>query len=101
MLRPHTTMRQIRNVLQLRFAEKLSVRDTAASLAMARSTVADYLYRARVAGLSWPLPEEMDDDELERRLFPNVTKPTSSYSQPDFATMKKELTRKGVTLQLL
>jgi len=101
MPRPHTTMRQIRNVLRLRFAEKLSVRDTAASLAMARSTVADYLNRARVAGLAWPLPEEMDDDELERRLFPDVTKPTSHYPQPDYEVMKKELAQKGVTLQLL
>jgi transposase len=94
-------MRQIRNVLRLHFAEKLSVRDTASSLAMARSTVADYLIRARVAGLSWPLPEEMDDDALERRLFPDVAKVRSAYPQPDFEVMKKELTRKGVTLQLL
>ena len=101
MPRPHTTMRQIRNVLRLHFAEKLSVRDTASSLAMARSTVADYLIRARVAGLSWPLLEEMDDDQLERRLFPDVAKVRSTYPQPDFETMKKELTRKGVTLQLL
>ena len=101
MPRPHTTMRQIRNVLRLRFAEKLSVRDAAASLAMARSTVADYLNRARVAGLSWPLPEEMDDDELERRLFPDVAKPTLHYPQPDYEVMKKELAHKGVTLQLL
>ena len=101
MPRPHTTMRQIRTVLRLRFAEKLSVRDTAASLAMARSTVADYLSRAMLAGLSWPLPEEMDDDELERRLFPDVTKPTSHYPQPDYEVMKKELAKKGVTLQLL
>ena len=94
-------MRQIRNVLRLRLAEKLSVRDTAASLAMARSTVSDYVNRARVAGLSWPLPEEMDDDELERRLFPDVTKPTSHYPQPDYDMVKKELAKKGVTLQLL
>jgi AraC-like DNA-binding protein len=84
MPRPHTTMRQIRNVLRLHFAEKLSVRDTASSLAMARSTVADYLIRARVAGLSWPLLEEMDDDQLERRLFPDVAKVCSTYPQPDF-----------------
>ena len=101
MPRPHTTMRQIRNVLRLRFAEKLSVRDTAASLAMARSTVADYLIRAKVAGLSWPLPEEMDDDELEHCLFPDITKPTSNYPQPDYDMVKKELAKKGVTLQLL
>ena len=101
MPRPHTTMRQIRNVLRLHFAEKLSVRDTAMSLAMARSTVADYLIRSRVAGLSWPLPEEMDDDQLERCLFPEMAKVRSTYPQPDFEVMKKELTKKGVTLQLL
>ena len=101
MPRPHTTMRQIRNVLRLHFAEKLSVRDTALSLAMARSTVADYLIRSRVAGLSWPLPEEMDDDQLERRLFPEMAKVRSTYPQPDFEVMKKELAKKGVTLQLL
>ena len=101
MPRPHTTMRQIRNALRLHYCEKLSVRDTALSLAMARSTVNDYLIRARVAGLSWPLPEEMDDDQLERRLFPEVTKATSTYPQPDYETLKKELARKGVTLQLL
>ncbi|HUY43797.1 MAG TPA: IS21 family transposase [Acidimicrobiales bacterium] len=101
MPRPHTTMRQIRNVLRLHFAEKLSVRDAASSLAMARSTVNDYLIRARVAGLSWPLPEEVDDDQLERRLFPEVAKVSSNYPQPDFETMKKELAKKGVTLQLL
>jgi len=101
MPRPHTTMRQIRNVLRLHFAEKLSVRDTAMSLAMARSTVADYLIRSRVAGLSWPLLEEMDDDQLERRLFPEMAKVRSTYPQPDFEVMKKELTKKGVTLQLL
>jgi transposase len=94
-------MRQIRNVLRLHFAEKLSVRDTAMSLAMARSTVADYLIRSRVAGLSWPLPEEMDDDQLERCLFPEMAKVRSTYPQPDFEVMKKELTKKGVTLQLL
>jgi transposase len=94
-------MRQIRNVLRLRFAEKLSVRDTASSLSMARSTVSDYVNRARVAGLSWPLPEEMNDDALERRLFADVTNASSSYPQPDYDTMKKELARKGVTLQLL
>jgi len=94
-------MRQIRNVLRLRFAEKLSVRDTASSLSMARSTVSDYVNRAKVAGLSWPLPEEMNDDALERRLFPDVTNASSSYPQPDYDTMKKELARKGVTLQLL
>ena len=101
MPRPYTTMRQIRNVLRLHFGKKLSVRDTALSLAMARSTVADYLNRARVAGLTWPLSEEMDDDQLERCFFPETVKVRSTYLQPDYETMKKDLAKKGVTLQLL
>jgi len=32
--------------------------------------VAEYLRRAGAAGLSWPLPEELDEETLERRLFP-------------------------------
>ncbi len=99
MPRPHTTMRQIRNVLRLHFAEKLSVRDTAASLAMARSTVADYLIRARVAGLSWPLPEEMDDDELEHRLFDSVQVPRRLHTlEEDGAWQRSNPDRRGTRL---
>jgi transposase len=43
----------------------------------------------------------MDDDQLERCLFPEMAKVRSTYPQPDFEVMKKELTKKGVTLQLL
>ena len=101
MPRPHTTIRKICYVLRLHFGEKLSVRDTVLSLAMARSTVTGCPIRARVAGLTWPLSEEMDDDQLERCFFPETAKVRSTYPQPDYETMKKELTKKGVTLQLL
>jgi transposase len=43
----------------------------------------------------------MNDDALERRLFPDVSNATSSYPQPDYDTIKKALAKKGVTLQLL
>ena len=100
MPRPHTTMRKIRDVLRLRFAEKLSLRHTALSLAMPLTTVADYVSRARAAGLTWPLGD-LDDDALERRLFRATPAAPSSYPQPDFAAVKRELANKGVTLQLL
>jgi DNA-binding CsgD family transcriptional regulator len=53
------SMRQIREVARLK-ASKLSVRQIARSCKIARSTVSDYLARLNVAGLSWPLPPEMD-----------------------------------------
>jgi transposase len=36
---------------------------------ISRSTVGEYLRRAAVIGVTWPVPEGMDDGELERRLF--------------------------------
>ena len=71
MPRPHTTMRKIRDVLRLRLGDQLSLRQVSLSLAIPHTTVADYVRRAREAGItSWPLPEELsDDDALETRLF--------------------------------
>jgi len=65
---PHQTMRKVREILRLRWSEKLSLRDVATALAMPHATVALYERRAREAGLSWPLPD-LDDDALEAMLF--------------------------------
>ena len=101
MPRPHTTMRKVRDVLRLSWGEQLSLRQVARSLAMPHTTVAVFLRRAKEAGLAWPLPEDLDDDALERRLFGTASAPSSSHAAPDFAAVKKELAIKGVTLQLL
>ena len=63
-------MRRIREVLRQRWECGLSERTVATSCSLARSTVAKYVKRAEEAGLSWPLPEGMADEELERCLFP-------------------------------
>ena len=49
-------MRKIREVLRLYFAAALSIRAIARSVGTSPSTVADYLRRAKGAGLSWPVP---------------------------------------------
>ena len=62
----------------------------------------DYLRRAKVAGLSWPLPEGMDERALEARLFPGAGVPAPAQrAMPDWAHVHTELRRKGVTLSLL
>ena len=91
------TMRKIREILRLKWACRLSNRQVAASCGMARSTVAETLYRAKAAGLSWPLPEDLDDTQLEARLYPAALPPTSPpRAVPDWATLHQELPRKGV-----
>jgi transposase len=94
-------MRKIREVLRLTYACVLTNREIAKTRAMGRAAVADYLRRARNAGLGWPLPEGLDDIELERRLFPSARVPTEKRPQPDCAYLHRELRRKGVTLYLL
>ena len=74
----------------------------AQSLSLARATVSDYLRRADMAGLSWPLPADLSDGDLERLLFPRTVGDVGgSYPQPDWAYTHGELRRKGVTLSLL
>jgi len=57
-------MRNIREVLRLT-AAGMSSRKIAASLSIGATTVIDCLHRARRAGLSWPLPDGLDDGVLE------------------------------------
>lgn len=96
------SMRRIREVMRLKFAQGLSDRAIAASLGLGKGTVNAYLVRARRAGLSWPLPEGMDDDGLELLLFPaSATVPDPARPVPDWAEVDRELRRPGVTRALL
>ncbi len=64
------SMRRIRQVLQLHFGARASARVIAGEVGVGRSTVQDYLARAAATGIGWPLPPELTDEALERRLFP-------------------------------
>jgi len=49
------SMRQIHEVLRLRFASRLPQRAIAKSLGLSQGAVSGYLSRARAAGIVWPL----------------------------------------------
>ena len=96
------SMRTIREVLRLKWEKHLPNKRIAESCNIARSTVRDYLSRASEAGLSWPLPPELDDSLLEQMIFAIRSEPVMDrrgLPSPDY--IRKELTRKGVTLRLL
>src|SRR5437899_5299931 len=96
------SMRQIREVLRLRFASELPQRGIAKSLGLSQGAVSGYLSRARAAGVSWPLPADLDDEQLEGLLFPPP--PAIAADQrptPDWAWVHRELRRPNVTLALL
>ncbi len=99
------SMRHIREVLRLHYAVGMSQRAVSRSLGLSQGTVSKYLNRTRRAGLTWPLPPELDDDvRLESRLYP----PPSDFPATNVRTRigrsciaHRELRRPGVTLMLL
>jgi len=95
-------MRRIRDVLRLKFGQGLSERTISASLGLGKGSVGSYVCRATKAGLSWPLPEGLDDDSLELLLFPDPPSvPDRDRPMPDWAIVDRELRRPGVTRLLL
>ena len=69
------SVRKIREILRLKHEVGLSNRAIARACRISNSTVGDYVVRARRAGVVWPLPEELGEEELYRKLFPEVEKP--------------------------
>jgi hypothetical protein len=63
------SMRKTHEVLRLHFDLKLKQGQIARSANLSQSTVHEYLRRFTAAGLSWPLPEQMSEAELEAALF--------------------------------
>ena len=97
------SMRKIKEVLRLRFVGGLYQDQIARSCSIGQSTVHRYLERAEAAGLSWPLPEDYDDDQLEALLFPQQRgRKPGGCASPDLADMHRQLAEhRHLTLQLL
>lgn len=95
-------MRKLREIIRLKLQAGQSGRAIARSCALSPSTASQYLGRIALAGLTWPLPPELDDDAaLERLLFPDEHHPVSNRPEPDWAWIHTELQRRHVTKMLL
>jgi len=95
-------MRRIKELLRLKWSCGLGDRAVAKACSVSRSTVSKYVRRARDAGLSWPLPEGLAEEELERRLFPvNPCSEPGPQVMPDWTEVRRQLSGKGVTLRLV
>lgn len=94
-------MRQIREVLRLKFEQGYCDRQAALACQLRRPAVRRYVERATAAGLSWPLPAELYDVSLERRLFPPLPSAGPSRPLPNYREVHLALRHKGVTLMLL
>jgi transposase len=100
---PHDklSMRKIRDVLRYRHNTELSLDAIARALNVSRGVLAKYVKLAGEAKLGWPLPDELDDAALEKRLFQQPAARAPTFTEPDYAHVHQELKRKAVTLILL
>ena len=96
------SMRKIREVLRLRLGHGLPQRAIAQSLRLSQGAISGYLSRARLSGLGWPLPDDLDDERLEALLYPRPPDvPANQRPAPDWGTVHRELRRPNMTLALL
>ncbi|MQL53755.1 IS21 family transposase [Desulfofundulus thermobenzoicus] len=101
MPRRRLSMRKIKEILRLKWELNLGIRQIARSCNLSHSTVSEYLARAQAAGITWPIPVDLDDTALEKLLFPGNNSARRFSPEPDYNWIHQELKKKGVTLQLL
>ena len=96
-------MRRVREILRLKHECRVTDREIARSLSVARSTVALTLERVAAAGLRWPLPTPLTDRVLEAMLYAGHGRQQGARrkAEADWAYVHHELRRPGVTLMLL
>jgi len=89
------SMRKIKEVMRLKYACGLSHERIAASCGISQSSVTKYLQRVQSEGLSWPLPEDLTDEQLDARLFRMSPVPMAREGPtkplPDFSEVHEEL----------
>uniref|UniRef100_UPI0026E548DB IS21 family transposase n=1 Tax=Bacteroides caecimuris TaxID=1796613 RepID=UPI0026E548DB len=80
----------------------LSQQSIADSCGVSKKTVNHVLKKAKEINISWPLDANDTDAVLAEKLFPSADKPIASNKRmPDFAYIRKELLRNGVSKKLL
>ncbi len=95
-------MRKLRDILRLRLDAGLSYRQIQASTKVSVGLIQKLMTQAEELGLTWPLPPELDDNQLAGLFYPKAdTRSSTRHQVPDWPNVHQELKGKGVTKQLL
>lgn len=95
-------MTKYREILRLH-SLNLSQQTIADSSSVSKKTVNSVLKKAKEKNITWPLDNNQTDEVLAGILFPEKEKHTeaSTKRMPDYAYIRKELLRNGVSKKLL
>ncbi|MFA5897621.1 MAG: hypothetical protein WC829_00775 [Hyphomicrobium sp.] len=95
-------MRRLRELLRLKYEAGLTHRAIAQACAVGLARCRRIWPARPPAGVTWPLPADLDDAALEARLFARPADPARlDRTVPAWPHLHQELKRPGVTLQLL
>ena len=89
-------MRKVRDVLRLKHTLGMSLRQISEATGIGKTVIGEYVRRAGVLGITWPVPEEIDDAELERRLFPVPCETGPPRAAIDWRQVHEEMKRRSV-----
>jgi transposase len=95
------SMRNVREILRLKWVVKLSHRQIARSVGLSSAAVAKTVSRANAGKLTWEQVAALDEEVLEQRLYGPKLPSTAERPLPDWAYIHAERRRVGVTLELL
>jgi transposase len=93
-------MRQIREILRLKWTLQRSHRETARSVGVSPGSVGAVISRATLKGLTWAALSTLTDDQLEEALWGPKLPLTAARPLPNALHVHTELRGKGVTLEL-
>ena len=96
-------MRHAREIIRLKFSACLATREIARRLGIAPSTARETLRRFERSDLTWPLPEVLNEEELEAALYADSKSKRGHRrcAEPDWPVLHREMKRKHVTLLIL
>ncbi len=96
------SMRNLREILRLRYQSGLSLRQIKGSQRVSLGAVQKIISKAEALALDWEKIMQFDDQQLARLFYPESDARVSNQFQcPDWVEVHQELRRKGVTKHLL
>ena len=93
-------MRNSREIIRQKWLLGRAHRAIAKSVGVSLGVVTKTLQRASAAGLTWEAVQGIEDEELERRLYPHAAA-EAERPEPDCVWIHRERHRPSVTLELL
>ena len=95
-------MRKLREVLRLSYSAGLSIRKISASTKISVGSIQSILKLAVQLKITWPLPEDWDDQTLALKFYPRSdAQPSAKFQEPVWTDVHMELKKKSLTKQLL